>query len=131
LLAAFVAAAHTAAGAIAVTLPLPWPWRLALAILVLLSGAWSAATHLWPRAPWAVREARWGEDGWELTLGTGQHRLVQLVETTFVGTRLVVLNFRGPSWRRYSLVLLPDGLDPQTRRRLRVRLRLAAVGAGA
>lgn len=124
-LAGFVALSHALALLIAVSLPVAWPWRLALMFPIGLSAAWNALTHVWPRAPWAVREALLGEDGWEVTLGSGRRLPARLAASTFVGTRLVVLNFRGLLWPRCSLVLLPDGLDPETRRRLRARLRLA------
>ncbi len=124
LLAAFITLSHTLAVVIALVLPAAWPVRLGLVGLVLVSAAWNALTHVWPNTPWAVREALLGEDGWELTLGTGDRHSAQLAPSTFVGTRVMVLNFRGPRWRRCSLVLLPDGLDAQTRRWLRARLRL-------
>jgi len=127
-LAAFIALTHAGAGACVVTLPIPWFWRVGGFCLIALSGVWQAFTHLWPRTPVAVREATWGEDGWELTLGTGRRVSAGLAPSTFVGTWLVVLNFRCPSWRRCSLVLTPDALDPDLLRRLRARLRLGVVG---
>jgi len=129
LLAGFVALSHGLALGIVLALPLGWAWGLALVLAIGLSAGWSVLTHIRPLAPWAVRQAVLGEDGWELTLGTGVRRTARLVPSTFVGTRLMVLNFRCPPWLRCSLVLLPDGLDPDTRRRLRVRLRLGAGGA--
>lgn len=127
-LAAFIVLTHTGAVACVLALPIPWPWRVGGLVLIGLSGVWQALTHLWPRTPWAVREAVWGEDGWELTLGSGRRVPARLAPSTYVGTRLVVLNFRGPSWRRCSLVLAPDALDPDLMRRLRARLRLGVAG---
>jgi hypothetical protein len=131
LLAGFVALSHGLAAVIALTLPMGWPACIALLSWIAVSMGWNALTHVWPRTPWAVREALLGEDGWEITLGTGDRRPAQLAPSTFVGTRLTVLNFRCRRWARCTLVVLPDGVDPQTRRRLRARLRLGHGRAGA
>jgi toxin CptA len=127
-LAAFVALTHAGAAACVLALPVSWPWRVAGLAAIALSGLWQGLTHLWPRAPWAVRQALLGEDGWELTLGSGRRVQARLAPSTYVGARLVVLNFRGPPWRRCSMVLPPDALDPDLLRRLRVRLRLGVAG---
>ena len=127
LLLAYLALSHLLGALVVVALPLSWPQRLGLGALVGISVCWGALTHVWPRAPWAVREALWGEDGWELLLGTGTRVQARLAPSSFVGTRLLVLNFRGPPWRRPSLVLLSDGLDADTLRRLRARLRLGSL----
>jgi toxin CptA len=130
LLAVCVVLSHILATLTALALPLDWYWRLGLLALVGGSAGWNALTHFWPRAPWAVREAVWGDDGWEVTLGSGARHPARLTASTFVGPRLVVLNFRCPFWPGCSLVLLPDGLDAETLRRLRVRLRLGATRPG-
>jgi hypothetical protein len=124
LLAGFVALSHALAVVIALALPVSWPVRLALVLVIALSMVWNVTTHVWPRTPWAVREALLGEDGWEITLGTGQRHPARLAPSTFVGTWLLVLNFRCHRWPLCSLVLMPDGVDPQTGRHLRARLRL-------
>jgi toxin CptA len=131
LLAGFVVLSHLLAASIALALPLDWTWHWVLVALICSSAAWNALTHLWPRTPWSVREAALGEGGWEVTLGSGARRTARLAPSTFVGTRLMVLNFRCAPWLRCSLVLLPDGLDADTRRRLRVRLRLAGAEPAA
>jgi hypothetical protein len=126
LLAAYVFLAHGLSIPLTLALPLGWPWRLLLLVLVWLSAAWAVFTHLWPRAPWAVREALLGDDGWQLTLGSGVRVEARLGPATFVGPHILVLNFRGLVWRRYCMVVMPDGLEPEARRRLRARLRLEA-----
>jgi len=151
LLMAFLALSHGGAFALVLGLPIDWGGRAALLVGVALSLAWDALTHVWPRAPWAIRDAVLGEQGWELTLGRGRRGPVALAPSTFVGTWLIVLNFRSGSqrpdsgqsgsWRAWpwrpggwpspSLVVLPDSLDEPTRRRLRVRLRLGEGGAAS
>jgi toxin CptA len=128
LLAAFIFMVHGLAVTLVLVLPLSLPWRLLLTVLVVSSAVWGALTHVWPMTSWAVREALLGEDGWQLTLGSGARVAARLGPATFVGARLVILNFRTGAWRRHALVLLPDGLDGETRRRLRARLRLEAGG---
>jgi toxin CptA len=127
-LAVFVALSHALALLIALALPVALPGRLALMVPIGLSAAWGVLTHLWPRTPWAVREALLSEDGWEVVLGSGRRRPARLAPSTFVGTWLMVLNFRCPPRLRCSLVLPPDALEPEVQRRLRVRLRLATPG---
>jgi len=75
--------------------------------------------------PWAGREAIWEPDGtWILTLVSGQQIEARLLPSTFVTPGLSVLNLRCGRWRSRAMVLLPDSLDPDLLRRLRVRLRL-------
>jgi toxin CptA len=125
-LASLLLAIHTAAAAVAVALPLVWPWRALLLAAVLLSGVYMAAGPVLRRLPWSVREAVWQPDGaWTLTLGSGEEIEGRLLASSYVSTALVVLNFRCSGWRPCSLVLFPDGLEPDVLRRLRVRLRLA------
>jgi toxin CptA len=131
LLAGLVALSHGLAAVVALALPLGWPGRLALVLLTVLGAVWNALTHVWPRTPWSVREALLGDDGWAITLGTGDRRPAQLAPSTFVGTSLIVLNFRCRHWPRWTLILLSDSVDPETRRRLRVRLRLGQGSGGA
>jgi len=111
-------------------LPVAWPWRtlLVAALLVGLAGSLGGAVgHRWS---WVPRQAVWHPEGhWTLTLGDGREVPARLLTTTFVSPALVVLNFRLaelavslPGSTR-SLVLLPDNLDPDLHRRLRVQLR--------
>jgi toxin CptA len=124
-LAAFIGVTHGAALAVLLLLPTPWYWRGAAALSVIGSLLYQAWVHLLHRGPGAVRAASWGADGtWTLSLATGGELEARLAPSTFVGTSLVVLNFRCGRWRRYALVLLSDNLDATLLRRLRVRLRL-------
>ncbi|MBK1730478.1 protein YgfX [Thiococcus pfennigii] len=122
-LAALLALVHGGGLLIVLTLPIPWPARAALPALVLVGLAHSALAHLWPRLPWAVREALWQPDGtWLVTFASGRQREARLAPETFVSVGLVVLDLRCGRLRR-RFALFADGLDREQHRRLRARLR--------
>jgi len=119
----------TPMSALAVILALPLGWLTLPLVLVVLLGAWRA---LWAevlgRAPWSIRCATWRPDGfWTLRLVSGREIQARLSPATFVSMLGVSLVFivEGSWWRRRTLALAPDSLDPETLRRLRQRLRLA------
>jgi len=125
ILAIFLLATHGVALSVAGVLPLDWYWRIGLAILVFTSLGNVIGTRVLFLIPWAGREAIWEPDGtWTLTLVSGQQIEVRLLPSTFVTPGLSVLNPRCGRWRSRAMVLLPDSLDPDLLRRLRVRLRL-------
>lgn len=129
-LAGFLFLTHGAALAAVSMLPIPWTLRVILVALLVVGLAYEVQAQLLRRLPWAVREAVWGPDGrWTLMLASGQEVEARLSPSTFVSTRLVVLNFRRGRWRSGSLVLTSDSLDPDLLRRLRVRLRVAGHAA--
>lgn len=59
---------------------------------------------------------------WWLSIGSGDTFPVILKPVTFVHPLLVVLIFKGETGS-YRVILTPDTIDPDTFRRLRVRLR--------
>ena len=76
------------------------------------------------RAPWSLRDAPWQSDGaWLLTFASGREANGLLDPSTYVGVRLVVLNFRCGRVRRCALPLFDDAIHPEQLRRLRQRLR--------
>jgi toxin CptA len=131
-LATFIGVTHGVAVAVLLLLPIPWYGRGAGVLFVTGSFVYQVWVHLLHRGPRAVRAASWAADGtWTLSLPSGGELEATLAPSTFVGTSLVVLNFRCGRWRRYALVLLPDNLDATLLRRLRVRLRLIGGNDGA
>lgn len=109
-------------------MPLDWYWRAGLSALVLASLAYALGAQVLLVVPRAVREAIWRSDGtWTLTLVSGEQVEARLLPSTFVLPRLLVLNFRRGRWRSRAMVLLPDALDSDLLRRLRVRLRLRGM----
>ncbi|WPL10877.1 MULTISPECIES: protein YgfX [Thiorhodovibrio] len=103
--------------------PLSWSVRLGLVALVGGSAALIFANHLWRRMHWSIMEAVSHPDAWELVLGSGETVHARLLGSSFVGQRLMVLNFALGRWRRLSLTLAPDSLDAEPMRRLRADLR--------
>jgi toxin CptA len=115
-------ASHGAA--LVAALSLPGAWRLT-ALAVLSSLGYQLWVHVLRRAPWSIVSATWAADGsWALRLRSGAEIDARLSAATFVSQYLVVLNLRCGRWRRFALPLFGDALDPDTLRRLRVRLRL-------
>ncbi len=124
LLAGFVLATHLAALAVTWMLPIAWYWRTALGLLVLSGLLYQWTMHVRPFQPRSLLEAVWEADGtWTLVSVSGEASAATLLPSTFVGVGLVVLNLRLDRFRSCSMVLLPDNLDLDLLRRLRVRLR--------
>jgi toxin CptA len=104
--------------------------RAVLMLSVVLSGAASLVRLLQPR----VRSLLWRSDGSvELVLrdrarDDGSPAVGMLQGARVMGP-LVVLTVHWPPRGRATLWLLPDNLDPDTRRRLRMRLGSGRAGA--
>jgi toxin CptA len=129
-LAAFVVLTHLAA--LAAVLALPDPRYRLLAILVTGSLAYQVYVRVLGRAPWSIRSVTWQADGtWQILLRSGAEIAAAISPATFVSVPLVVLNLRLGPWRRWSLPLFSDALDPEQLRRLRQRLRIAGSGGDA
>jgi hypothetical protein len=128
-------------GALVLLLPLQLPLvlKIMMGLVVVFSNlvtlyyagwgpAWPVVGNVidarWPR----LRRAVWdSDDQWRLCDGQQRTYAATLLPTTVVHPQLVVLNLRltGQPWycRWRSIVLLHDNIDPETFRRLRIRLR--------
>jgi toxin CptA len=119
-------AVHGSALLLIPVLPLGVVPRALLALVVILGFAAGIGGQVVHLLPWSPREAVWHPDGsWTLTLASGRALDARLLPSSYVSPSLVVLSFRCGRLRYCSLVLLPDNLQPDLLRRLRVRLRLA------
>lgn len=103
------------------------PGWLSLAILVMLAGGffktWRSRVML--LHPEAVRVLHWGEGkSCLLELNSGKQQPRELCRQVFIMPWLVIICFKKTAIGRYSLLLLPDMLDSEQFRRLRVRLQL-------
>jgi hypothetical protein len=117
----------THAGSLALLPALSHSVRVALAVtLVLLCSllhAWQL--HVVRRHPQAIRSLSWGEGRrCRLRQASGREVETALAPQAVVLSWLTVLRFSGPGHRRRYLVLLPDMLDPDRFRQLRVRLKI-------
>ncbi len=92
---------------------------------MLLSLAWHWPRHVKRTSPQSIQTITWGEGrACRLRLRDGTEQDVTLGSTAFVQPWLVIIHFHGRGWRCHYLLLLPDMLDRNTFRRLRVRLRM-------
>lgn len=103
------------------------PWFAAVLFLLTLGyGACALRRFLRP----AVRAVLWREDGGVSIALAAREAQGELREVRVVGP-LIVLRLHWPPRGRAALWLLPDNLDADTRRRLRIRLALDGNGASA
>lgn len=109
----------TLAACVAVCLSgLPIWVRAALCMVALLYAGFSARKL--KRQP--LRSVGWhGDNAWTLHLHDGRQAQAQLLSGRVLGP-LIVLRLAWPGGGNSALTLLPDSVDADTRRRLRVRL---------
>ncbi len=114
-----------AAGALSV-ISLPGWATACLAVAVLASYLWLTARHALLWHPRSVRRLRWGDGRrWQVGSRDGQELSATLRADSFVRPWLTVLLLKPETGGLVrNVVLLPDMLDAEAFRRLRVRLRL-------
>ncbi len=123
-LALYVVLSHGLGMSTLVALPLAMPWRLVLSLLVVISLVHGLRSQVLRSGRFALRAAELGADGsWLLYTAKGAIQSASLSRSSFVRPRLTVLNFSTGRFGRSSMILLPDAVDGETLRRLRVRLR--------
>ncbi|MDH5299878.1 MAG: hypothetical protein OEW58_00750 [Gammaproteobacteria bacterium] len=111
-----------------------WPTTLSLSIKILLSaglllsGVYCALNYGLRRFPWSVRALTWDEhDQWWLLRRDGQRLAATLANDSLVHPGLLILNFCVETKRLRHVALIIGKREDDVQRRLRVRLRLAAV----
>jgi hypothetical protein len=131
LLALATIALHASAALLIASL-LQSPLRVAALLLVAASLLSSSRKHLLRSAGPRITVLLWSQHAhWTLQMAGGARVTGKLLPGSFVHPWLTVLCFAtGPLTRR-SVVLVADSLPKDTLRRLRVRLRCQAPGAGA
>ncbi len=129
ILAALLLAVHGGAAGCVLIVPLPWPMHMVLVGAVLFSLYRTASRRALLASHRAVTRLVWDELGeWVVVFGNGDELPAHLLPDSFVSPLGVVLNLASlvpPG--RYAVVILPDSLDRNSFRRLRVRLRLEGV----
>ncbi len=125
LLLSFILIAHLSASAVLLFLPLEFWWQLTILLLITVSLVQAARIHLFRSNAVAINSAEWNSEGeWMLHTANGNELAAQLQVSSYVQPWLIVLNFSISRFQRRSLILLPDAVDPDLLRRLRVRLKL-------
>lgn len=105
-----------------------------LLVLIVLSAAYCRQRYWLGQGKQAIRAALWSAQGlWVLEHNNAQRHRARLLPGSYLHPRLVILQFALLRGGRRYLLLLPDSLDFDTFRRLRLRLRVerqAAVEQG-
>ncbi|NNF96564.1 MAG: hypothetical protein HKM94_06540 [Halobacteria archaeon] len=115
---------HTLALAVvAAPLNLPVALRFGIAVVILLSFIWQ-----WRRTckhhPARIHRLVWeADDDWTLWCNDSTELVGQLRPESYESTLLVILRLQLQQGGQRTVVILPDMLDRQSFRRLRVRLR--------
>ena len=104
-----------------ISLPV-WP-RLIILLLILFSLWRAIRMHITLGYPDSVCAVQWREArSCQLRLSSGRDIEARLMPQVFMLPWLVIMHFKSDRRRLHHLVLLPDMLEPEVFRRLRVRL---------
>lgn len=108
---------------VAAPLNMPAVFRVALAVVIVISFIWQ-----WRRTrlndPARIYRLMWEvDDDWTLWCNDSSEIVGQLRPESYESTWLVILRLQLQQGGRRTVVILPDMLDRQSFRRLRVRLR--------
>jgi len=136
---------HVAAALLILLVPISAVIKSLIVIFVLFS-LWDISKRVLLTKPDSITQIVWGTDNnWTLSTHDGEIRHATLLPSTYVHEWMTALNFKLRSnqlmsnklmsnkkprvnaeyCRFYSCVILPDSIDADVLRRLRVRLRLA------
>ncbi|MGB5062377.1 MAG: protein YgfX [Candidatus Competibacter sp.] len=113
---------HGLAGIATIVASVPLWVKAGLLTGIGLSLAWTGYRYGWRRGGGFITRVELLDGRWRLETGDGARYLARLTGG-YAHPGIVVLNFRLESGWRRSLVLLPDAVDSETLRRLRVWLR--------
>lgn len=125
LLAAVLAAVGTGAMTLLLWLPLPAGYQAPLVLLLFAATLYAVLHDAWRRLPWSVTALQLAADGsLRCMRRDGRWLSAQVQDSSCVTAWLTVLDLRlsGARFRR-SVVLLPDCLEAEAYRKLRVWLR--------
>lgn len=124
-LAAVLIAVHGAAAATLVPLAIPGWAQAALALLIAASLWRALRRHAWLTSRASVTSIELREPGWAMVeTGPRGREEARILGTTYISALLCVVNLRvaGRAFARHA-VLVPDNVDADSFRRLRVALR--------
>jgi len=124
-LALLLGTLHAAALGLALTVPMPLWGRVLLCLALAASALHAVLLHAWQALPRSIVGLEISDECSASVMDrAGGWHAVRLAPSSFVTPWLTVLNFRpeGGGGAR-SLVIVPDRIDPDPYRRLRVLLR--------
>jgi hypothetical protein len=99
--------------------------KIIFAGLIALSLTYFLRIHIFQMGRKAVREVLWQSAGFlKIKDGQGHECAVELGNSIFVHPRLVILNLYESDGYRRALLLFTDSTDPESLRRLRLRVLL-------
>jgi len=120
----FLTGVHFFALLIIPFLPLTLSLKIPISLLVISCLIRSVYLHVFCSSASAIQRIEWDADGeWRLFLINGESQVVQLCPSSYVQPWIVILNFSTGRFTTRSLLLIPDAVDQNLLRRLRVRLR--------
>ena len=94
---------------------------------ILLNFYTTFSTHVMGRGKFAILSLVWEDEGeWKILMSDARQYIARLLPSSYVHTRLIVLNFRLENGGRRTSILLPDSLDKPTYRKLLVRMQMEA-----
>lgn len=105
-------------------LPVGVGLRLCMALLLVVS-----FMHAWRRQQQPVRLV-WRDTDWLIRCADREHK-AELLASSLLTAWLTLLHFKLDSGRRLCVLLLPDALDSDHFRRLRVRLRVSGQNSSS
>ena len=118
-----LAAAHLAAAASLWLAHVPAIVQIALTAVLAARLARHLPLHARRRHHASVERLVWDAQGmWRLWLRDGRVYQAELLPAAYVQRFLAVLRFRCEDGRTRTAILLPDAVEPETFRRLRVRM---------
>jgi toxin CptA len=123
-LAAILIVVHGGAGLALLLVPASLWLTFPAMCLLLLSLAYHLRRHAWLRTSASCVALRFEAEGVQLVMGDGAQLEGAISPDTFVTPMLTIINVLVPAQRaRRSIVILPDSMDREVFRQLRVLLR--------
>lgn len=124
LLAGFLVLAHATAAVALAYIDLPPPARVLLGLMLAASLYRNLRLHVLLNAPRSLLRLVWEASGkWRVWDAFGREHEASLAPDCFVNSKLVILSLKLEGLGRRAVLLLPDSLESDVLRRLRVRLR--------
>ncbi len=126
MLASFLVLAHATAAVALAYIDLQAPVRVLLGLMIAVSLYRNLRVYVLLSAPRSLLRLVWEVSGkWRVWDAFGREHEATLAPDCFVNSKLVILSLKLEGLGRRVVLLLPDSLDSEVLRRLRVRLRAA------